>query len=172
MKIKLLPDPPTEHRCDACQRMFTAGTLVDDRGRFVCQKCYDTMNPPVVIIEDAPVMNRLNEAYQAFFKTELGRAINYVGYILLVVMWLLLIYLEATDTQELERPIYVVQLVTHVLLLPLFLISEYVSRRKARNQPPPPGTPSYTIASLVIGVLFFLAVILLCWLDTRTGMVK
>ncbi len=46
MKVKLLPDMPTEHRCDTCQQMFPAGTLQDDRGRFVCQKCYDTMNPP------------------------------------------------------------------------------------------------------------------------------
>ncbi|MHB1462962.1 MAG: hypothetical protein ACYC1M_16850 [Armatimonadota bacterium] len=63
MKIKLLPDAPTEHRCDACQQMFPAGTLVDDRGRFVCQKCYDTMNPP-----DGPLDESLlcKEAMLAF----------------------------------------------------------------------------------------------------------
>ncbi len=46
MKIKLLPDVPTTIMCDTCKGSFPVGTLVDDRGRFMCQKCYDTINPP------------------------------------------------------------------------------------------------------------------------------
>lgn len=53
MKMTLFPDDPTDHRCDACQQLFPAGTLVKDRGRFVCQKCYDTMNPPDEPIDES-----------------------------------------------------------------------------------------------------------------------
>lgn len=63
MRIKLLPDAPTEHRCDACQQMVAAGSLIDDRGRYICQQCYDSLYP-VDPVEDDSLLCK--DAYLAF----------------------------------------------------------------------------------------------------------
>ncbi len=101
MKIKLLPDAPTEHRCDVCQRMFPAGTLVDDRGRFVCQKCYDTMNPPeelaspsseLSVASNEEALARI-EARNAFWRSPTGAGIHLAGLRFLIVLFFMTIYI-------------------------------------------------------------------------------
>lgn len=166
------PDIIVKTSCDVCHKPYCPSCLQDDRGRFVCRQCFDPAQPLVVSIEDSSVTNSRYEACQAFFKTRLGVAVIWAAWVFIVVMWLKLIYSDATSTHGFDRGFYNVRLVIDVVWLPLFLMSEFISNRKTRNQPRPTNR-QYSLMTNILFVVIILWIPVYLWFQLiRTQMMK